>query len=120
MICRPTGRPSTNPQGTVNAGQPIQLNLGSTSIETSVNYVSLLLGAILSLVVGAVYWIYTWTSMRASPGQKMLGMQVGNSPDGQTLNQEQAIRRWAVLFAPFSLSQVVYVRLDTDEHKVGF
>jgi uncharacterized RDD family membrane protein YckC len=47
--------------------------------------------------------------MRASPGQKMLGMQVGNSPDGATLTQEQAIRRWAVLFAPFSLGQVVVV-----------
>jgi uncharacterized RDD family membrane protein YckC len=90
-------------------GQPVEFSVSSTSIATSVNYVSVLLGAILSLVVGAVYWIYSWTSMRASPGQKMLGMQVGNSPDGQTLTQEQAIRRWAVLFAPFSLSQVVYV-----------
>jgi uncharacterized RDD family membrane protein YckC len=90
-------------------GAPVTLNLEPGILTTEVNYVSTLLGAILSLAIGAAYWIYSWTAMRASPGQKMLGMQVGNSPDGATLTQEQAIRRWAVLFAPFSLSQVVYV-----------
>lgn len=89
-------------------GAPVSVNLNTGNLF-EVNYVSTLLGAILSLAIGAAYWIYSWTAMRASPGQKMLGMQVGNSPDGATLTQEQAIRRWAVLFAPFSLSQVVYV-----------
>lgn len=89
-------------------GSPVSVNLNTGNLF-EVNYVSTLLGAILSLAIGAAYWIYSWTAMRASPGQKMLGMQVGNSPDGATLTQEQAIRRWAVLFAPFSLSQVVYV-----------
>ena len=89
-------------------GAPVSVNLNTGNLF-EVNYVSTLLGAILSLAIGAAYWIYSWTAMRASPGQKMLGMQVGNSPDGATLTQEQAIRRWAVLFAPFSLSAVVYV-----------
>lgn len=71
--------------------------------------VPLLIGAIVSLAISAVYYVYTWTTMRASPGHKILGMQVGNAVDGSTLTQEQAIRRWAVLFAPFSISQVAYV-----------
>jgi uncharacterized RDD family membrane protein YckC len=87
-------------------GSPISFTLNS---GFGVNYVSLIIGAIVSLVISAVYYVYTWTTMRASPGMRALGMQVGNFPDGATLTQEQAIRRWAALFGPFAVSQVVYV-----------
>jgi uncharacterized RDD family membrane protein YckC len=101
-------------------GQPVKIlfdpnslndlnNLNNLSIGTSVNYVSLVIGAIVGLAIGAAYYIYTWTAMRATIGQRMLGMQVGNYPDGRSLTQEQAIRRWLFLFAPLSLGQVIYV-----------
>ncbi len=60
--------------------------------------------AAISLVVGAGYFIYTWTSMRASVGMRVLGMQVGNAFDGKTLTMEQAVKRYAALWGPSTLS----------------
>ena len=87
-------------------GSPVTFNLTTGFVF---NAVPLLIGAVISLAISAAYYIYTWMSLRASPGQRLLGMQVGNFPDGAPLTQNQAIRRWAVLFAPFSLGQVAYV-----------
>lgn len=54
----------------------------------------------------AVYFIYTWTKMRGSPGMRVLGLEVLNAADGAVLSQPQAIRRWLFLFGPFVLGQV--------------
>jgi uncharacterized RDD family membrane protein YckC len=51
----------------------------------------------------AIYFIYSWTALRASPGQKVLGLETVNAADGKTLSQPQAIKRWLVLFGPFVL-----------------
>jgi len=56
--------------------------------------------AVLGLVVGAAYFIYTWTSMRATIGMRALGMQIGNAGDGRTLTMEQALRRYGALAGP--------------------
>ena len=63
------------------------------------------LGA-LYLVGSAVYFIYTWTTMRASPGQKILNLETVNAADGATLTRDQAIRRWAFLFGPSAVGTV--------------
>jgi uncharacterized RDD family membrane protein YckC len=59
--------------------------------------------AAISIGGSAVYFIYTWTRMRASLGQRALGLETVNAADGATLTQEQAIRRWAFLFGPTAL-----------------
>ena len=51
----------------------------------------------------AIYFIYGWTRLRASPGQKVLGLETVNAADGATLTQPQAIRRWLFLFGVFVL-----------------
>jgi hypothetical protein len=43
--------------------------------------------------------------MRGTVGMKVLGMQIGNANDGKTLTQDQAIRRWIALGAPFGIAQ---------------
>jgi uncharacterized RDD family membrane protein YckC len=63
-------------------------------------------GAI-SLGASAVYFIYTWTTMKASPGQRMLGLMTVNEADGSALSQQAAITRWVYLEAPWILSFVV-------------
>ena len=63
--------------------------------------------AVLGLAGSAVYFIYTWTRMRASIGQRVLGLETVNAADGATLTQEQAIRRWAFLFGPTALGSVL-------------
>lgn len=75
------------------------------NVSFTTNFLSAGVTLVASLVVNAVYWIYTWTAMRGSPGQKLLGMQVGNYPDGATLTQTQAIRRWVALGGPLPLVQ---------------
>ncbi len=54
----------------------------------------------LSLVGSAVYFVYFWTTMRASLGQKILSLETVNAADGKTLTRDQAIKRWAYLFGP--------------------
>jgi uncharacterized RDD family membrane protein YckC len=74
-------------------------------VDTTTNYVATLLGALVGLAISAGYYIYTWTAMRGTVGQKLLGMQVGNAADGATITMEQAVRRWLALGGIFTLSQ---------------
>lgn len=70
-----------------------------------------IVGTILLAIIGlggsAIYFIYTWTRMRASIGQRVLGLETVNAADGATLTQDQAIRRWAFLFGPTALGSVL-------------
>jgi uncharacterized RDD family membrane protein YckC len=56
-----------------------------------------------SVAISAAYFIYMWTAQRGTVGMKLLGMQVGNFPDGRTLTTDQAVRRWVALGGPFAL-----------------
>jgi uncharacterized RDD family membrane protein YckC len=73
--------------------------------DTTTNWVSTIIGALLGLALSAGYYIYTWTAMRGTIGQKALGMQVGNAVDGATLTMEQAVKRWLALGGVFALAQ---------------
>jgi uncharacterized RDD family membrane protein YckC len=55
----------------------------------------------------AIYFIYTWTRMRGSPGQRILGLETLNAADGAVLTQPQAIRRWLFLFGPSVIATVL-------------
>jgi uncharacterized RDD family membrane protein YckC len=73
--------------------------------ETSTNWLSTIVSALVGLALPAGYYIYTWTAMRGTIGQKALGMQVGNAADGATLTMEQAVKRWLALGGVFALAQ---------------
>ncbi len=73
--------------------------------DTTTNWVSTIIGALIGLALSAGYYIYTWTAMRGTIGQKALGMQVGNAADGATLTMEQAVKRWLALGGVFALAQ---------------
>ncbi len=66
----------------------------------------------------AIYFIYTWTTMRASPGQKILNLETVNAADGATLTRDQAIRRWAYLFGPSAVGTVANFALAGTD--IGF
>jgi uncharacterized RDD family membrane protein YckC len=74
---------------------------------------------LLYLVGSALYFIYTWTTMRASPGQKILGLETVNAADGATLGRDQAIRRWAFLFGPSALASVASFTLSDGLGLIG-
>jgi uncharacterized RDD family membrane protein YckC len=63
----------------------------------------LVAGVVLGLIWAAgsaAYFVYTWTKMRASLGQRVMKLETVNAGDGATLTQNQAIKRWAFLFGP--------------------
>ena len=86
-----------------------RFNFGAENLNeiVEVNYANVLITTLIGLAINAAYFIYTWTQMRGSPGQKMLGMQLGNASDGATVTQAQAIRRWIFLGAPFGLASAL-------------
>jgi uncharacterized RDD family membrane protein YckC len=71
--------------------------------------------AALSLLGSAVYFVYTWTTLRASPGQKILSLETVNAADGATLTRDQAIRRWAYLFGPQAIAMPVQLALGATD-----
>jgi uncharacterized RDD family membrane protein YckC len=73
--------------------------------------------AVVVLALSAVYFVYTWTTMRASPGQKILNLETVNAADGATLTRDQAIRRWAFLFGPQALASVGQFALGATDAK---
>ena len=50
--------------------------------------------------------------MRGTIGMRALGMQIGNAGDGETLKQDQAVRRWLILFGPQVVSQALQYSLN--------
>jgi uncharacterized RDD family membrane protein YckC len=85
------------------------VNQNATNIGDLLSYnpVAGLLQALIFTAVNGVYFIYTWTAMRGTPGQKLLSMQVGNAADGANLTTEAAVKRWIALGAPFSIAQAL-------------
>jgi uncharacterized RDD family membrane protein YckC len=75
------------------------------------------LAAIASLVISAVYFIWTWTnpSIRASLGQRALGLQTLNATDGATLTRPQAVRRWAWLYGIFAVASAFQLALSASD-----
>lgn len=85
------------------------VNANATSIGNLLSYnpVAGIIQAVIFTVISAAYFIYMWRTQRATLGQRVLGMQVGNAADGATLTQEQAIKRWLALGAPFGIAQAL-------------
>jgi len=81
--------------------------IGAAIVIAGAGWLIGLLFAVLWAVVSVGYFVYTWTSMRASPGQRVMHLETVNAADGATMTQEQAIRRWAFLLGPSALSSIV-------------
>jgi large-conductance mechanosensitive channel len=69
--------------------------------------VTFLVGGVISAVISAIYFVYGWTRMRASLGQKFLALETVSAADGATLTQDQAIRRWLFLYGPYALVNII-------------
>jgi uncharacterized RDD family membrane protein YckC len=69
------------------------------------DFIGVAVFSVVGLLIGAGYFIYTWTARRATIGMGILGMQVGNAGDGATMTTEQGIRRWLAISAPSIIAQ---------------
>ncbi len=97
--------PITGPTTTVNENATDFNNL------VQINYAATLIQTIVGVAISALYFVYSWTRMRATPGQKILGMQVGNETDGATLTTNQALTRWVLLGGPLALASALSIVL---------
>jgi uncharacterized RDD family membrane protein YckC len=60
--------------------------------------IAALIASLISLVVQALYFVLFWTSgARATLGMRLLGLQVANAADGQTITRSQGLLRWLAL-----------------------
>jgi uncharacterized RDD family membrane protein YckC len=55
---------------------------------------------VVDVLLAGIYFVYTWTNMKASPGQRILGMMTVNEADGAALTFNQALARFVIMFAP--------------------
>ena len=85
------------------------VGLATGSIGTngvvSFNPVATIVYAIIGAAIYAGYFIWSWTTRRATFGMRALGMQVGNAFDGKTLTTDQAFRRGVALWGPGWVAQ---------------
>jgi uncharacterized RDD family membrane protein YckC len=95
--------------GAVLGGVGLSTVTVSQNLDIEINYVGLIVSAIVGAAISAAYFVYTWTNMRGTLGMKALGMQIGNAGDGKTLTMDQATRRWLVIAAPGIIAQVFFV-----------
>jgi uncharacterized RDD family membrane protein YckC len=58
------------------------------------------------LAISLAYFGYSWTTLRGTPGMKLLGLQIGDERDGRSIDWNQALVRWLVLGIPSILSTV--------------
>lgn len=106
----------------------VSIALGAIFLGTLINggvagaLVAAVLYAIANLVISAVYFIWTWTNpdLRASLGQKALGLNTLNAADGATLTRPQAVRRWLFLFGIVAFASAMQTALSaTSLNTVG-
>ena len=75
-------------------------------IVNDVTIVGSIIRAVIYAVLGFLYFGYTWTAWKASPGQRILGLMTVNAADGAALTWNQATMRWAFLFGPSILNSL--------------
>ena len=75
-------------------------------IVNDVTIVGSIIRAVIYAVLGFLYFGYTWTAWKASPGQRILGLMTVNAADGAALTWNQATLRWAFLFGPSILNSL--------------
>jgi uncharacterized RDD family membrane protein YckC len=75
-------------------------------IISDTTIVGTLAKAIIYAVLGFLYFGYTWTTWRATPGQRILGLMTVDATSGAALTWNQAMMRWAFLFGPSVLNSL--------------
>jgi uncharacterized RDD family membrane protein YckC len=81
--------------------------LSGTGVNATTNWFGTIIVTAVGLAISGGYFVYSWTSQRATIGMKVLGLQIGVAPNGATITMNDAIKRWLALGAVFSIAQVL-------------
>jgi len=77
------------------------------AIMPAAGFAFALIYGLLAAALTAAYFIYTWVTMRGTLGMKVLGMQIGDQADGRTMTFNQGLIRYAVLYGPFLVADIL-------------
>jgi uncharacterized RDD family membrane protein YckC len=77
----------------------------TNGLSVDVNYVAFVLVAIVNLIIGAAYFIWMWSTQRATVGMRLLGLQIGNEADGRSITYAEGFSRWLIIGIPGILAQ---------------
>lgn len=82
-------------------------NISTTTDGSSIeiNYGASIVVALIGLAISAGYFIFMWSSQRATVGMKVLGLQIGTQDDGRTITTMAAFNRWLIIGIPGILAQ---------------
>jgi uncharacterized RDD family membrane protein YckC len=69
-------------------------------------FIAWVVTALLYAAGSAIYFIWSWRNLRASPGQKVLSLETVNAATGKAISMDQAVKRYLYLFGPALLAQV--------------
>lgn len=83
----------------VVAGPAVAVDLNARE-RVSADQALLLTDVLLAAAISAVYFVAAWRSLGGSPGQRLLGIRLGNR-DGSRLGLGRASLRWLLLAGPF-------------------
>jgi len=81
------------------------ISFSGGEVNVTFNPVATLIYGVLGAIINGAYFIWFWTTRRATLGMRVLGMQVGNAFDGKTLTTNQALRRAIALWGPSTVAQ---------------
>lgn len=81
--------------------------LAAIGLATSTVGVATVILGLVAIAISGAYFIYMWTTSRATVGMRVLGLQIGNAVDGKTITMDQGIRRYFALAAPSVVAQIL-------------
>jgi uncharacterized RDD family membrane protein YckC len=78
---------------------------GGDVVNVGTNWFFIIVTSLIGLAISGAYFIGLWTRRRATIGMSVLALQVGNESNGATLTTQQAVIRWLLLGAAFTIAQ---------------
>ncbi len=83
------------------------------AVSTTLSPEGVVVAGLIDTLIRGFYFVTTWMVLRASPAQKLLGLQVGSYADGTTLTLAQAVIRWLALGVPLDLLSILSPNEET-------
>ena len=87
----------------LTVGPVVRIEGSSVEVDQGVALVD----ALVTTLLGAVYFAGAWARYGRTPGQRLLGIRVVGAGDGKRISPARALVRWLLLAAPFGIASVL-------------
>jgi uncharacterized RDD family membrane protein YckC len=93
----------------LTVGPVVRIEGSSVEVDRDIAVVD----ALLSTLLGALYFAGSWARFEATPGQRLLGIRVVRANDGGRVTIGGALVRWLLLAAPLGIASVLTTAVVT-------